>query len=49
MNLKKEPKTKYCPTCDKRVKVVVKPLGVLICSECRKILASDYPMEKAGI
>lgn len=40
---------KFCPVCDKHVTVVDRALGVKLCPNCNKILASDRPMEKGGM
>lgn len=37
----------YCPTCKKEVPVVARAFGVRICPVCRKIIASNIPMDKA--
>lgn len=46
MSSEDKPKTKFCKACDKRVKVIPKMFGVLLCPSCNIILDSDHPPYK---
>jgi len=43
---KKSPKTKFCVNCNKRVKVLTKAFGTLVCEKCNTIIDSDISIAK---
>ena len=39
---------RYCPTCEKDMKVVTRAFNTVICTGCNKILTSDHHMDKVN-